>query len=127
MKRVIQIFAVMLIWLLSAGPAWAALSCALGNTAIGASCPMGMARMDADCPMSHAMAMDCSQDCCNRTLPQTIVVPGVPARSKILATTPGSFSLPAVETIETSANTELVSLETASSPPRYLVLRVFRI
>ncbi|HEY2468046.1 MAG TPA: hypothetical protein VGI45_09410 [Terracidiphilus sp.] len=128
MKRLIQIFAVTLIGLLTAGPAWAAVSCALDNSAMGASCPMGMAHMDADCPMSHAMAMmDCSQDCCNRTLPQALVLPGIPLKSKILAPAQGMFTLSVAQTTETRANSEPVSPRVSTSPPRYLLLRVFRI
>jgi len=127
MKRAIQTLAIVLIGLLPAGPAWAALSCTLGNSAMAASCPMGMSQMDANCPMAHTMTMDCSQECCNRTLPQAIVIPGIPVNSKIAASAPAMFSLPALQTAGTSATPESVSLAVAVSPPRYLLLRVFRI
>lgn len=127
MKRAIQIFAVTLISLLAAGPAWAAVSCALGNTAMGASCPMGMPQMGADCPMAQDLAMTyCSQDCCNGTMSQAIVFPGIPAQSKIATTAPGVLSLNARRT-GASADHEPFSLAVTTSPPRYLLLRVFRI
>lgn len=127
MKRVLSICAVTLIALLSAGPAGAALTCALGNPAMDASCPMGMTHMDRDCPMSRAMAMDCTQDCCNRTLPQAVSVPGIPAKSKIQVTPLSTFSPLAVQFTGTGALSEPVSVVAAASPPRYLLLRVFRI
>ena len=127
MKWATQIFAVVLTGLLSAAPAWTAVSCTLGNAQMGTSCPMGMAQMDPDCPMSHSLAMDCSQDCCNRATPQAVVIPGIPAKSKIVEASPASESLAVVQATASPGNAGPASLAAAASPPRYLLLRVFRI
>jgi hypothetical protein len=128
MKRAIQIFAILLIGLLTAGPAWAAVSCALGDYAMGSSCPMGMATMDADCPMSHALAStDCSQDCCNRAMPQVTGFLAFTSKPRLLAP-PVALQTPAPsEATFIAAKPHAVDLIAADSPPRYLLLRVFRI
>lgn len=128
MKRVIQFFAVTLICVLTAGPAWAAVSCALGDSAAGASCPMGMAQMDADCPMSHAMAAaNCSQDCCNRATPQATGFLAFPSKPRLLSTAFAVENPMVLASSTSSVSPRPTSLVKADSPPRYILLRVFRI
>jgi hypothetical protein len=128
MKRAIQIFAALLIALLTGGPAWAAVDCALGNSAMGASCPMGMAQMDADCPMSHALAMmDCSQDCCNRTIPQAVGVLVFPSKPRLLIAALQVQSLVALPSSGIKASASPVPLVLAPPLSRHVLFRVFRI
>jgi hypothetical protein len=128
MKRAIQSFAILLISLLAAGPASAALTCALGSSAMDSSHPMGMTQMAADCPMSQNLAaVDCSQDCCNRALPQGFVIAAVPARHRLIASVPAFFSVAQAISMGHRFASEPVSPAFAGSPPRYLLLRVFRI
>jgi hypothetical protein len=128
MKRAIQIFAILLIGLLTAGPAWAAVSCALGESTMGDSCPMGMAKMSADCPMSHALAAtDCSQDCCNRALPQATGFLAFPSKPRLLAPPIALQTQLTTETNSAAVKPHAVDMPIADSPPRYLLLRVFRI
>ena len=128
MKRPFQIAGILLILLLGAGPASAAVSCVLGSSAMGSSCPMGMAGMDADCPMSHALAAgDCSQDCCSRTAPIALLVNAIPVKPKLAVAVP-IVATPAVFTAAEGNSRPAVLLGlAASSLPRYILLRVFRI
>jgi len=129
MKRAFQIAGILLIILLGAGPASAAVGCVLGSSAMGPSCPMGMTAMDADCPMSHALAAgDCSQDCCNRTAPIAQVVNAVPVKPKYAAANLQMAVLAVPTVVEGRYSRPAVFLSfAASSPPRYILLRVFRI
>lgn len=128
MKRAIQIFATLLIALLTGGPAWAAVGCALGNSAMDASCPMGMAQMDADCPMSHAMAtMDCPQDCYNRTFPQAVGVLAFSSKSRLLIAALQVQSLVALPSSGIKASALPAPLVLAPPLSRHVLFRVFRI
>jgi hypothetical protein len=128
MKRVFQIAGVLLILVLGAGPASAAIGCVLSNPAMGQSCPMGVAGMDADCPMSHALApRDCSQDCCNRTAPIAVVLSGLPVKPKLVAAAPAIARLNLVTAAKPHIFPEILPPVAANSPPRYILLRVFRI
>ena len=128
MKGTFQLAEFLLMILLGAGPASAVVGCVLGNSAMGSSCPMGMTAMDADCPMSHAFASDaCSQDCCNRTAPIVQVVNAVPVKPKIIAAVPLAAELTISAAKEGRILPEASPFFTANSPPRYILLRVFRI
>jgi hypothetical protein len=127
MKRSFQIFAVLLIALLVAGPALAE-ACTLSDMSMGALCPMGMAGMGVDCPMLHRVAgPDCSQDCCNRPAPQAIVIPGFPVKPKFQTVTQHLALLATPPATETASTLERAPLRVAASPPRYILFRVFRI
>jgi hypothetical protein len=127
MKRQFQLFALLLTALLAGGPSLAAAACALNNLAMGADCPMGMAEMGADCPMAQDLTTaDCSQDCCNRAQSQAVVIPGIPVRPKLLVATLHFALLAELPRVET-ASIESEPLRVSSSPPRYILLRVFRI
>lgn len=114
--------------LLGAGPASAAVGCVLGNSTMGTSCPMGMTGMDADCPMSHVLATgDCSQDCYNRTAPIALLVNAVPVKPELIAAAPHMAELAVPTPVEGNSRLEVLPSIVASSPPRYILLRVFRI
>jgi len=128
MKRAFTIAGFLLVVLLGAGPASAALGCVLSNSAMGPSCPMGMAAMDADCPMSHARAsVACSQDCCNRTAPVAIVLNGIPVKPKFVAAVLPMTGLTLPTATEGNSRSVALPSYAVSSPPRYILLRVFRI
>lgn len=128
MKRALPIVGILLVLLLAAGPASAAISCAMSNSAMGPSCPMGIAGMDADCPMSHALAAaDCSQDCCNRAAPIALVQNGIPVKPKLLATSLQLATIAIPIEAERNSRPEAPAFFAANSPPRYILLRVFRI
>ena len=128
MKRAFQIVGILLVLLLAAGPASAALGCTLSGPAMDSSCPMDMDGMSADCPMSHALAtVDCSHDCCDRTAPIALVVNGIPVKSKFVASIPQISSLTVPSEAEENSHFEGLPSFAASSPPRYILLRVFRI
>jgi len=127
MKRAFQIAGILLIILLGAGPASAAVGCVLGNSTMVPSCPIAMIGMDADCPMSHVLAAsDCSQDCCNRTAPIALVVNAVSVKPKLSAARQIG-ALTGSSAPEVNFRPEALPGFAASSRPRYIVLRVFRI
>jgi hypothetical protein len=89
---------------------------------------MGAAAMDTDCPMAHSLAVpDCSQDCCNRQTPAADVLSALTAKPnpvKVLLQVEMMEALPAME----GTSEPIVFVDRAgSSPPRYILLRVFRI
>jgi len=128
MKWAFQIARVLLIILIGVGPASAAVGCVLGNSAMGPSCPMGTTGMDADYAMSHALAAGgCSQDCCNRTAPIVQLVIAVPVKPKLAAAVPQMAGLTIPTAVEGNSQPEVSQNFTANSPPRYILLRVFRI
>jgi hypothetical protein len=128
MKRAFSIVGFLLILLLGAGPASTALGCVLSNSAMAPSCPMGMSAMDPDCPMSHAIAAaDCTQDCCNRTAPVATVLSGIPVKPKLVAAALPMASLTVPTAAEGYRRSDILPAYAASSPPRYILLRVFRI
>jgi hypothetical protein len=128
MKRQVQIFATVLIGLLTAGPALAAVACTLNSMVRATSCPMGLAGRSVDCPMSHILeATDCRQHCCNRTLLQAVAIPSFPAKPRLLAITPDVALLTALPATEADSSPRSSPLRAATSPSRYILLRVFRI
>jgi hypothetical protein len=128
MKRAFQIAGILLILLIGAGPALAAVGCVLSSSAMGPSCPMGMTEMAADCPMAHTFAAtDCSQDCCNRSAPIAQVADAVPVKPKFVAVALHFAGLTVSAAPERNARHEVVPRFAASSPPRYILLQVFRI
>lgn len=128
MKQLFQIAGVLLIVLLGAGPASAAVGCAAQNSAMDSSCPMGMAGMGADCPMSHSLAaLDCSEDCCNLTAPVAQVVNAVPVKPKLIAAAQPMLARTVATEVEGISRPGLSKSVAANSPPRYILLRVFRI
>jgi hypothetical protein len=127
MQRASKIVGILLMLLLAVGPASAEVACVLGDAQMGSACPMGMATADADCPMTHALsAGDCSQDCCNLNTAITQVVNAVLVKQKLTLSAP-QIAWIAPTTVEAKSRFELLPSVAASSPPRYILLRVFRI
>ena len=128
MKHAVQIVGILLIFLLGAGPAVAAVSCFLTNRVIDTACPMGMAPMSADCPTAHMIpAPDCSQDCCDPTSTQPIVIAGFAVKPKFLLVLPRQAELGTLPAAESASSPEPFPHRAATSLPRHVLLRVFRI
>lgn len=122
-------FAVVVVVMLLAGlPTAEALTCPLRAAAVSAACPMGVAETSANCPMAHLIPADeCLRDCCNCGLPKLVgpiavpvyPKPGMPVQFVALA----ALSADAERAVAIAPDGPLVS----SSPPRYILNRVFRI
>lgn len=127
MKRATQILSVLLVLILGTGPAWAALGCA-SDPGMGSACPMGASAMDADCPMAHSLAgPDCSRDCCELQTPTADVLNALTSKPSPVKALPAVAAVPVAFAVE-GASHPVVMLDLAgSSPPRYILLRVFRI
>jgi hypothetical protein len=121
MKKLFQLLTAFAISLLAAQPALAALSC---ETAV--RCTMGASETGASCPMAPALG-ECSTDCCAQSL--------LPA-DQSWAATAKSRALDAdhaivVDVVARHAESATASLPfdpvDVSSPPRFILHRVFRI
>ena len=127
MKRIVQFAAVVVVSLLAGLPFAEVLTCPLSAEAVSAVCPMGINEASADCPMAQLAANECLRDCCNCGLPK-LVGPiavsvqaklGVPVQFVGLAASGGE----AQRAMPAAPDEPTVS----SSPPRYILNRVFRI
>jgi hypothetical protein len=89
---------------------------------------MGVAGMDVDCPMSHTLAAaDCSQDCCNQAAPIALAQNGIPVKPKLLLPMLHMANLEVPIAAEENSCPEILPPVAANSPPRYILLRVFRV
>jgi hypothetical protein len=130
MKKFLQLVAVFAIALLMAQPAIAGLTCGMGTSSTlpcAPHCPMATRSMRADCQMPRASGYGCIQECCRFGWPQAVVRSVSGARHKAIAT-PFFLVHPA------AASANLMSLSApppgdlaAASPPRHILIRVFRI
>lgn len=128
MKRMVQFAVVVVVTVLAGLPTAEALTCPLRAAAKSAACPTGMIETSADCPMARLMAADeCLRDCCNCGLPKLVgpvavpvyPKPGMPVQFVALA----ALNAGAEHAVATTFDGPMVS----SSPPRYILNRVFRI
>jgi hypothetical protein len=71
--------------------------------------------------------MDCSQDCCNRAQSQAVVLPGFPVKPKAVTVATHFAGLIALTTSKMISTSEPAPFHGSDSPPRYVLLRVFRI
>jgi hypothetical protein len=131
MKKFLQFVAAFVVALLAAQPTLAGVTCGIMVSSAmpsARSCEMAMDQMGAMCPMhSHAAGAGCLQECCRNGWPQALVQSARKARQKVGGTqfllavptpTPtgiAAFASPPCEAIR------------AAAPPRYILLRVFRI
>jgi len=123
MKKRLQIAAVMLAGLLAAQPSIAALACQAN-----AGCSMGMSEMGPNCPMTRSQAADaCTPGCCDHAAAAlsrewaTLAKPEALAQNAVL-----SCARESGPPMMFSGSVGSCSLA-ASSPPRYILYRVFRI
>jgi hypothetical protein len=124
MKRLVQFAAVALVGLVGAQPALAGLLCA----APAAACPMAMTDMGPDCPMSGAMAAaECPLTAYLHAIPQSVASVAATGRPKAEPPASAHGAAPVMPL----AHRTLVALNAtaaeASSPPLYILHRVFRI
>jgi hypothetical protein len=131
MKKVLQFVAAALVAVLAAQPALAGLTCGMmPSTAMPCApkCEMAKDHMGAKCPMHHDdTGTGCLQDCCRNGWPQALVQSSSKARPKAGGTqlflalpTPAQAGIAAFAT-------PLPEDIGAAAPPRYILLRVFRI
>jgi hypothetical protein len=123
MKRLLQIVATVVAGLLVVQPALAELACTAAM-----QCSMGMSATGTACPMGRPLAAgDCSQDCCGHMLPAANPSWAMLAKPKVQSV-PACFTS-VVAVAGTESGRAAISLEPVvfSSPPRYLLLQVFRI
>lgn len=126
MKRVFQFAAMVVVLLLAAQPALAGVACATGGMA-RAACPMGMSEMGSDCPMAYGLAADCTRDCCDRTTTKAVVLPAAPIKPRTLVAS-AVVSTAVEPPISAVLRADwLAPMAVSSSPPHYLLNRVFRI
>lgn len=128
MKRLLQLAAVLVVTLLAGLPTAEALTCPLRVGAASATYPLGMSETGANCPHSpEAAANECLRDCCNCGLPK--LVGPIAVRAKQRQGVPVQFvglvalHADAERAVAGAPHGPIVS----SSPPRYILNRVFRI
>ena len=122
-------FAALVVVLLLAGlPAAEALTCPLRVSRDAVACPMGMGGAHSDCPMKQRLSgNECLRDCCNCGLPKLVGPIAVPVQLKqgtsvqfVALDAPGREA-------EHAAAAAPDGPAVSSSPPRYILNRVFRI
>jgi len=128
MKRIAQFAALVVVMLLAGLPAAEVLTCPLRVSRDAAACPMGMSGVHADCPMAQQVARNkCLRDCCNCGLPKLVGPIAVPVQLK--QGTPVQFV--ALDAPGQDAERAVAAAQdgpaVSSSPPRYILNRVFRI
>lgn len=127
MRIRVHFVAVLLMVLLAGGREVARLNCPVDRA--GASMCAAMAEMDADCPMHGQTGPEaCAPDCCNQALSSAIVATMFPA-AKLRFALASTLERPALlAAVAQDASTGFEPPDVLSaSPPRHMVLRVFRI
>lgn len=128
MKRMLQFAAVAVVMLLAGLPTAEALTCPLRADAASAACPMGMSETQANCPMALGISTsECLRDCCNCGLPKLVGPVAVQVHPKQCL--PVQFvALAALNAgVERAVAAAPDEPTVSSSPPRYILHRVFRI
>jgi len=128
MKRIVQLAAVVVVTLLAGLPTAEALTCPLRANAAASGCSMSMGTMSTDCPFAQGMAAnECLRDCCNCGLPKLLGPIAVRVNQK------QGLPVQFVALVALSADSQSAGATRpdepvlSSSPPRYLLYRVFRI
>ena len=124
MKRLFQFMAIAMAGLVAAQPALAGLLCAAPVSA----CPVAMTDMGPGCPMAGRMAADnCPLTAYLRAMPQSLASVASPARPKVESPAGAQSSTFVLPTVVGSRLASGAAAAEASSPPLYLLNRVFRI
>jgi hypothetical protein len=123
MKKLLQTVAAVLAGLLAVQPAMAALACPAHS-----GCSMATSQMGPNCPMQRSQAAsDCTPECCDHFAPAaspnwpTLAKPKTPAEPATLARTVTAV-VP-----QAGGGRVLADAAEATSLPRYILYRVFRI
>jgi hypothetical protein len=122
MKRTLQLVAVLVMGLLAGAPVLAGVRCVMSAAGMASACPMDMSNMGSDCPMPRMDVLACVSDCCAQQAPavtakQLVAEKASPATAMPLPT-------PAVKVVWAGV---LLRVPETSSPPVYVLNRVFRI
>lgn len=127
MSKRLQIAALAVASLLAVQPSLAALSCPMAAAATPA-CGMSMSQMAMECPMHpQAASSGCLRDCCPNTLPQAVTHFFSSSRHKA-AGAPHGIVAPTEPQSPVRAGISVPPGTLASaSPPRHILLQVFRI
>jgi hypothetical protein len=129
MKRLTQLATVAVIALLVVTPALASLPCTSGlRAACAGDCPMMMNGMGTDCPMAgRETAGGCSPNCCAAAASQVAVFAVTPKKLKLASGVSTPVVIGEAVAQEQSAAIDSQTETRATSPPHYLLNRVFRI
>lgn len=127
MRIRVHFVAVLLMVLLAGGREVAGLNCPVDRA--GASMCAAMAEMGANCPMHGQSGPEaCAPNCCNQGLFSSMVAMVIPS-AKLRLALASTLERPArLAAVPQDASTGLEPPDVLSaSPPRHMVLRVFRI
>jgi hypothetical protein len=130
MKKYLQLVAVLAIALLTAEPALAGLTCSMGTASAlpcAPHCPMAKHRMGMNCQMPRASRMGCMQECCRFGWPEATVKSAQGNKPKAAVSAISIANRVATEGPITAYAAPSPSDLVASSPPRHILFRVFRI
>ncbi len=128
MKRPIQFIVVLVIAMLSAEPAVAGLFCSMDRAGSSLMCAQ-MADMGPDCPMhGQTNSETCAPDCCNQAQPSSTVTTAFSSAKPRLAIV-SVLDMTAITSPQPHDAGSFVEPPAvlSASPPRHLLLRVFRI
>jgi hypothetical protein len=122
MRRGLQLVALLVIGFLAVGPVFAGVRCVMSAADAASACPMDMSNMGSDCPMPRMDVLACVSDCCARQAPAVTAKQWIAEKAAPVAAMP---VLPA--TVKLVWNGALLHVPETSSPPVYVLNRVFRI
>jgi hypothetical protein len=127
MKKLLHPVTAIVIALLTIVPGLEAWWCSSVIAQSAAVCPMAVPVMASACPLTHPIAaLDCPMDCCRHRAPDHVTQWAAPVKPR----QPGlriEF-VPAVtpRTARPSTGLDQPGAASASSPPRFILFRVFR-
>jgi hypothetical protein len=125
-RRLLKITAILVIGILTARPVLSSLACTVRMVASCAPhCPMEMSAMGAECPMSGMIGTP--QNCCSLNVVVAVLPRAAQPKTKAALLSLVPAALGAASVSAQPFTTPVSSSPRASSPPRYVVNRVFRI
>jgi hypothetical protein len=133
MKRLLPLAALLVICLLAGQPVLSSLACVDGMAVpCVPSCPMAMGEMATgmapDCPMEGMTAAEsCPQTCCANHVLEAVLQQAPPDKARLAHLGPSYGFVNATAASEPSSPVTAPFELRSSSPPRYILNRVFRI
>jgi hypothetical protein len=125
MKRGFQFVALLIVSLLAGAHVLAGFACAMQPVA-GSDCPMGMSNMASDCPMSHMSVQECPMGCCARSQ-RVVVSQDLVFLKQRHVVEPLAVPNGVTDRAQRELAVADMSARETSSPPVYILNRVFRI
>jgi hypothetical protein len=125
MKRGLQFIALLTVSLLAGAHVLAGFVCAMQPVA-GSDCPMGMNNMANDCPMSRMSVQECPMGCCARSQ-RVVVAQDLMFLKQRHVTEPLVTPNGVTDGTQRELAVADLSVQAMSSPPVYILNRVFRI